>query len=69
MVFIGRIVLMLGYFCLINLLMVRLKFPCLLLKLSVEALDRTCTDREALPDDLLALVNLSLIMKPFVTCF
>ena len=49
--------------------MVRLKFHCLALRFLVEALDRTCTDREALPCDLLALVNLSLLMKAFVTCF
>lgn len=48
---------------------VRLKFLCLALKFLVEVLDRTCADREALPGDLLALVNPSLLMKAFVTCF
>lgn len=49
--------------------MVHLKFHCLALNFLVEALDRTCTDREALPGDLLGLVNLSLLTKAFVVCF
>lgn len=32
-----------------------LKLRCLALRFSVEALDRTCTDREVFPGDLLAL--------------
>lgn len=49
--------------------MVQLKFHCFALKFLVEAFDGTCTDREVLPGGLLALVNLSLLMKAFVTCF
>lgn len=32
-----------------------LKFHCLALRFALEALDRTCTDREVFPGDLLAL--------------
>lgn len=49
--------------------MVRLKFHCLALKFLVEALDGTCTAREALSGDLLALFSLSLLMKAFVIWF
>lgn len=49
--------------------LVQLKLHCLALKFLVEALDRTCTDREVLPGGLLALVNFSLLTKAFVICF
>lgn len=65
MVLTGHTVPALGCFCLLNPCGAsEISLPCM--ETLLEALGRTCTDREVLPGDLLALVNLSVLVKAFV---